>query len=354
MSVSAVAIAAGIAFGVVSWERHATTEAQSSALSLGKPVIAGNGETVPLNFPDGSRVVLASGTEAVVHELHEAGATVEVSRGEATISVRHQPKTNWLVDAGPYRVQVTGTRFSVGWTPEQGRFELTLAQGSVVVSAETGAHAAVTMVAPQSLVIDSTGWQLSRPGEASQEQTGLQDAGAVPVPSAMVFPPSGADSASSRHNTPTPRLHAGAGWEDLARQGKYAEAYDEASSHGLSQVADSRSSISLLSLAEACRFSGHGNEATQVLTRLRARFPGSDDAAIAAFQLGRYGYGATWFRTYLQERPNGALAQEASGRLLEGLSRAGDSAGANQAAEAYLARYPNGSHAAFARQLLGR
>ena len=61
-----------------------------------------------------------------------------------------------------------------------------------------------------------------------------------------------------------------------------------------------------------------------------------------------------WFRTYLKERPNGALAREASGRLLEALSRSGDRSGAERAAESYLARYPSGQHAAFARQLLGR
>jgi TolA-binding protein len=205
------------------------------------------------------------------------------------------------------------------------------------------------MVAPESLIIDRGNWQLSPPAAA-----------AVPA-SAKPTPPS-TDVAAEPALEPAPRVtqppaSPSPSWEELVRAGKYPAAYDEASRHGISQLAATRSSNTLLALAEVCRFSGHPAEATQVLTRLRARFPASDDAATAAFQLGRFATdtaAVSWFRTYLKERPNGALAPEASGRLLEALSRSGDRSGAERAAESYLARYPTGQHAAFARQLLGR
>ena len=350
-----VAAAAAVVLGVVSWRRHAAVSAQGAPPAVEQPLFARDGETVPLNFPDGSRVVLASGTEAVVHELHDTGAKLEVSRGEASVAVRHQASTNWTVGAGPYRVHVTGTRFSVGWAPEPARFELHLMQGSVVVTTETGSHAAVTMVAPATLVIDPNGWQLSGPSappvEAAKavEGAAAPEAGEAPISDDEVH-----SSAVDSQAVPAPQAPAAPGWEALARKGEYSAAYDDAARRGIGQLADSRPSSALLSLAEACRFSKHTSDATQVLTRLRARFPGSDDAATAAFQLGRLSGTPNWFRTYLQERPDGALVQEASGRLLEALSRSGDSAGAKLAAATYLARYPNGSHAAFARQLLGR
>ena len=350
-----VTVAAACVLGVVAWRRHLLTLAQSGAPAVGQPLVARPGETVPLNFPDGSQVVLASGTEAVVRELHDVGAALEVTRGQAFVAVRQQPGTQWLVGAGPYRVRVTGTRFSVDWAPGPKRFELRLTQGSVVVSSESGSHAAVTMVAPQSLVIDAGGWQLSRGETASNDAATAPEPTASAEPSATPPTPETAPDASASSAAPasTAALSAPT-WEELIRRGKYAQAYEEAARHGVAQLADSRPSGALLSLAEACRFSGHGGEATQVLERLRARFPGSDDAATAAFQLGRLGGSAKWFRQYLKERPNGSLAREASGRLLEALDHSGERAAVRQAAEAYLARYPGGPHAAFARQLLGK
>lgn len=350
-AVAILAVAACVV-GVWGWRHHVATATDTAALAVGRPLVAQSGESLPLSFPDGSRVVLASGTEGIVHELHDAGATLEVTRGQASVAVRHQPGTSWVVGAGPYRVRVTGTRFSVGWAPERQRFELRLTEGSVVVTSEAGSHAAVTMVAPQSLVVDQGGWQLSRSETASTLEVPDRDVVPAAEPSVAV-PPSEQASASPPSGSAS-RAAAGPSWEELARRGKYGAAYEDAARHGIAELADSKPPSSLLSLAEACRFSGHSSEAAQVLKRLRARFAGTDDAATAAFQLGRLGGSPQWFRTYLQERPNGALAREAAGRLLEVLDQANDRAGTRQAAEAYLARYPAGPHAAFARQLLGR
>jgi TolA-binding protein len=145
-------------------------------------------------------------------------------------------------------------------------------------------------------------------------------------------------------------------WKALATAGKYTEAYAQAARRGVRSLASAEPSAQLLTLAETCRFAGHSDEGAMVLTELRRRFPGTDDAAIAAFQFGRSGgpSAAQWFRTYLAERPQGALAREASGRLLEALDRAGARVEATEAARSYLARYPTGPHAAFARQLLAR
>lgn len=346
--VAAAAIAL-LAFGY--WHRAPPGNA-AAPLAVGTPLFARD-QVLPLNFPDGSQVELASGTEAIVRELHESGATLEVSRGEAAVAVKHRPDTHWLVGAGPFRVRVTGTRFAVAWMPERERFELRLTQGSVVVTSEQGTHAAVTMVAPETLVVDAQGWQLSPPPAASAApatETPAPETAPAPEPSAT--PPASA-VAPGLSASPAAALP----WEELVRAGKYRPAYDEAARRGIAQLADARPSGTLLSLAEACRFSGHTAEAAQVLSRLRTRFPGTDDAATAAFELGRAAGNAGaigWFRTYLQERPNGALAREASGRLLEALSHSGDREGAKRAAEQYLARYPSGPHAAFARQLLAK
>jgi hypothetical protein len=147
-------------------------------------------------------------------------------------------------------------------------------------------------------------------------------------------------------------------WQSLGKQGKFAEAYAQAEVLGVEHLSRTASTPELLALAEICRFSGHAKQGMSVLTTLRRRFPEREESAVAAFQLGRlFGSGpqaAEWFRTYLRERPKGALAREAAGRLLEVLDNSGDQAGAASAAESYIRSYPSGPHAAFARRVLGQ
>ncbi len=95
---------------------------------------------------------------------------------------------------------------------------------------------------------------------------------------------------------------------------------------------------------------------------LRARFPGSPEAAFATFMLGRiaqdqskdYAAAAVWFTRYLSEQPGGAFAAEALGRLVEVDDEQGDPAGARLAAARYLAAYPDGAHAGYARRVLAQ
>ena len=102
--------------------------------------------------------------------------------------------------------------------------------------------------------------------------------------------------------------------------------------------------------------SGHRDTEREALVTCRRRFPGSERAAVAAYELGRSSSpseASSWFgHLYLGEQPGGALAREASGRLVEARASAGDDRGAREAAARYLARYPNGPHAQLARQVL--
>ncbi len=347
-------VAATVAFVPLSaaWVlHHRSSHATAGALAVGQPLIATTGQSRPLAFPDGSGAILTSGAEVVVQELTEAGAHVDVANGEVAFAVHHRADTKWLVGAGPFRVHVTGTRFAVTWAPDRDRFSLRLSEGSVVVSIENASHDDVKLVAPASLLVERGQWQLDAP---------LSVASVVPPPASPDVSPTPRSSAvegsvpvDDRGAALSPVHPALKTWQDLSRSGDYAAAYESASQRGIHQLTETAPSSSLLTLAEVCRFTHHAGEAAQLLTRLRQRFPGTDDAATAAFELGRDGGGASWFRAYLAERPNGALALEASGRLLEVLSRSGDRAAARDAASAYLSRYPNGPHAAFARQLLG-
>jgi TolA-binding protein len=115
-----------------------------------------------------------------------------------------------------------------------------------------------------------------------------------------------------------------------------------------------------LQLGDGARLSGNPARAKQALMRLRNAFPGDSRRAAAAFALGKvafdqtrsYAEAAEWFSTSIREQPGGSLSREAAGRLIEARKRSGDEAGARRAAEAYLARYPEGPHADLARALV--
>jgi TolA-binding protein len=128
----------------------------------------------------------------------------------------------------------------------------------------------------------------------------------------------------------------------------------------LAAVLATASQSELLGLADAARVVGETDQAVTLLTTLRRRFPGSANAAAAAFSLGRiaferrgaYSEAVRWFSTYLEEAPNGPLMGDAVGRLMESRHRKGDRAGAHADAERYLRRFPRGPYASLATRLL--
>lgn len=336
-------------------------QSPAATVSVGESIVVPREQTIPLHFSDGSRVSLASATRASVQELTPQRASVELERGKARVTIVHRADTSWLFRAGPYQVRVTGTKFELEWSPEANRFVLELAEGSVVVTTDDSTHAAVRMVAPEHLTIDDGVWQLRplRSGEpassapaATQVEAEVQ-ARASPGPARSQARP----SRSVPTRTPEAAV-APSDWQSLAQQGKFAEAHARADAIGIESLSRSIPPAELLALAEVCRFSGHAQQAISVLTTLRQRFPARDEAAVAAFQLGRlFADGpraADAFRAYLRERPQGALAREAAGRLLEVLDRSGDQPGVTAAAKSYLRRYPSGPHAVFARRVLGQ
>ncbi len=101
--------------------------------------------------------------------------------------------------------------------------------------------------------------------------------------------------------------------------------------------------------------------ARALLLAVRSDAAGTDDAAMAAFLLGRLAFDAQqdfadaerWFAAYEAERSSGPLIREAMGRRIEALERSGDAAAAREQARRYLARFPRGPHAARARAIVG-
>ncbi|HEX2658749.1 MAG TPA: tetratricopeptide repeat protein, partial [Polyangia bacterium] len=148
-------------------------------------------------------------------------------------------------------------------------------------------------------------------------------------------------------------------WLDLAERGAYPEALAAAQRIGWSSLCLRLDAHRLLTLADVARYSNARGPARQAFEALVKRFPDDRLAADAVFSLGRLAFeggnppvAARWFRRYVTDWPNGPLAEQAAGRLVETTIRMEDSEAARSAARAYLARAPHGAQAALARGVL--
>jgi hypothetical protein len=149
-------------------------------------------------------------------------------------------------------------------------------------------------------------------------------------------------------------------WQTLADAGKYQQALELVETAGFARVCDRLSAGDLLRLADVARYAGHAARSREALKSLRRRFVGSEESSAAAFTLGRLAFdkqrqfaaAARWFTLYLDERPRGPLRREAMGRLVEAYHRASTPDEARRAARAYLAEFPSGAHATYARRVL--
>jgi transmembrane sensor len=310
-----------------------------------------------LTFSEGTHVVLGAGTRGRVEELGRSGATFLLERGDVQAQVVHRGGTSWRFRAGPFDVHVTGTKLNVAWNPDQERFAVRVDEGRVVVDGpRTGATQVVRAgeecvfdLGSHTLQVRSTATGVDRaPPEARESRE--------PAPT-LVTPPAVPASNGAATALPLPRAPTAAlaPWTRLEERGDYAGAYAAASRAGWASVLRASSSDELLRLAQVGQLAGHEDAEREALLTCRRRFPGTEQAAVAAYELGREAEradAAHWFEAYLHEEPGGALAREASGRLVESRAAAGDHEGARSAATQYLARYPTGPHAVLAQRVL--
>ncbi len=86
-------------------------------------------------FEDGSRMSVEKDARFRLEMLPFGhGAKISLDEGEANLSVVHRDGARWSVQAGPFRVEVTGTRFGMRWSRQLGRFRITILEGEVLVA----------------------------------------------------------------------------------------------------------------------------------------------------------------------------------------------------------------------------
>lgn len=88
-----------------------------------------------VSFSDGTQVALDAQTRIHIEPLRfGAGASIALDEGSANLAVVHRAGAHWTVNAGPFRVEVTGTRFRVAWSRAEQAVSVSVTEGEVHVS----------------------------------------------------------------------------------------------------------------------------------------------------------------------------------------------------------------------------
>jgi TolA-binding protein len=312
-----------------------------------------------LTFSEGTTIRLEGAARARVVDIDDHGASLSLESGRLHAEVVHQADSAWKVVAGPFTVAVTGTVFDVDWDPSSEQLAVSVVRGSVAVRDSSAGTEHAVRASETLRASPKRDFEL----RATEPTSEPPPAAASPDPTVALDAPGGAGSLAEEAEEPAPAKAETARigqWRELAKRGALREAYASAVAAVFAASCAGASAAELLLLGDGARLSGKPEHAVTALLALRRRFPGDPRRPAAAFSLGKvafdqrgaYEQAAEWFSTSLREQPNGPLAREASGRLIEALRRADDSAGARRAARDYLGKYPGGPHADLARSVL--
>lgn len=282
-------------------------------------------ERARIAFSDGSRIDLGAASTARVVDVTDLGAGVALTHGRLHAEIHHTDGTHWNVFAGPYAVTVTGTKFDVSWSELDGKLDVRVSEGSVRVSGSC---------MPDALALRS-GDNVSLHCERVATLLGQPATPAIATSNAA---PIREDIAAVTR----PDLRAAANTEPTT--GNTRNEHEP--------MADQ------IARAEQAATSGNVVEARTLLIYVHEHAAHTAEGSLAAFLLGRLAFdaqsdfaeAARWFETYEQSSPNGPLIREAMGRHLEALVRMHRSDDASTVAARYLQRFPDGPHAALARQ----
>jgi ferric-dicitrate binding protein FerR (iron transport regulator) len=325
-----------------------------AALEAGGVVHAAASEHPVVRFSDGSEVALDPQSRVHVHVLGEHGARVTLDEGNAHLDVVHTPETRWVVGAGPFVVAVTGTAFGIGWAESERRLDVRLENGSVSVTGPVS-DAPLALRAGQWLTV--RGSDVLIRDLASATAPSQAPATAAPEPAAAEAPPVTPPGDPRVHDAREGR-HAPS-WAAELSAGKFDAIVLDATKRGLPEAYATSRAADLAALADAARYTRHEDIAESALAAERRRFPGTDYAHVAAFSLGRLSEtegdlrsALSWYEVYLKEAPAGTFASEALGRKMVTVEHLDGRDAAIPLAQAYLARFPDGTYAKAAQALV--
>jgi hypothetical protein len=319
-----------------------------------------------IRFSDGSVVTLTPGARGRVVDVRERGARFAVETGTADVHVaKREGGADYVIDAGPYAVKVTGTRFTIEWDPASAHMHLDLGEGSVVITGPL-ADAGVSLRAGQMIDLDPSGVRVAEHRALDASAAGSSGAAATPstateaaVAQAPTAPVAGPSAGSGAPGATAASAQRAETWAERVAAGDFDSVLTDADRRGIEATLGSAPAGDLMTLADAARYGGRGALANDALRAVRRRFPGTKHASTAAFLLGRMAEDSGKLEAAISlydatSSEGGTFAAEAMGRKMMLVKRRSGDAAARPIAERYLATYPRGAYADAARALVAR
>jgi len=316
----ALALAAVIALVVGFFQSAPGGESQQLALTTGAIPSVFSSESVPsaAHFSDGSQVVLLGSSRLEVLRNDARSFVTALRRGSASFEVKPGGGRHWVVEAGELSVEVVGTRFRVERSPDIVR--VSVDHGIVTVRGERVLGGSIRLTAGKSFELPLA------PETRAIGRTAPSTSAPPPEP---VAPLSSTDA--------PPVATANPAVTSARRE-------------------DSDDVDGFLRSADKARAEADPNAAIRAFDAAwRRAAPGDARRGLAALSLARLliaqdpAKAAQVLRSSLADMPP-ALLEDASARLVEAESRAGNREAAATAAADYLRRFPAGRRAAEVRR----
>ena len=311
-----------------------------------------------VRFYGGHHFEFGEKTAARIVQSGDGAVIVDMTQGNVAASVVPDSGAAWIVRAGPYKVAVKGTVFSVSWNEADGVLGVTVDRGKVAVFGPGMDTEGVYLSAGKSLSADA---------ENGRVTFGQREASTDAVLTSEVSGDTGASHSADEviPNDTEPSVseetdHSAVVFSEMRRSlsSDWRELYVEKDFQGILDLAEKKGIYTLKRrlgredlwiVANAARYARNGALSDDLFATFRKRFPGFAQSQTAAFLLAKSASeqrrplaAKEWFETYLREAPAGPLAEEALGRLIQVYARLGESDRARRAAKDYLARYEGG------------
>lgn len=314
-----------------------------------------------VQFTDGSRIGVLPQTEARIAVADSKRVVVDLNRGALRLRVTPKRNNQWTVRAGPYQVNVIGTRFQVDWQADDSRLFVRVTKGRVSVHGP-GIDTNGIYVAAGNLLRTQANSQFVSVGPARQWEAEASEI-AIPTLNTGADTPPPSTGQEEPHPTQSQiarsysadkenreKSSASQSWQQLAKAKKYLPAMRIAREVGIQHLSKRLPANDLWLLATTARYAGAFDDAMALFTAHRKRFGSNEKSRTAAYLLGELSLNQKrnapkakhWFSTYLAETPNGALHEEALGRLMTLCVQLGQTDEARRHAATYQRRYPTG------------
>ncbi|HXK20251.1 MAG TPA: FecR domain-containing protein, partial [Polyangiaceae bacterium] len=231
-------------------------------LVVGEWVSATEPNAPHIHFSDGSEVALSPGSRARLATLDAVGAHLVLESGAADVRVTPNHGARYRVSLGPFAVDVTGTRFDVGFRPSDELFTLALHEGKVVVSGCVLGEGR-TILAGESLSASCRAghFEISALGARTLPQ-GPPDVQPAPSPEPREAADAEVGSSPEAGRALGPgAAPAASNWQGLSAQGHFAEAYASIELDGFEATVARASVKELALLGDTARFVGKPDDA---------------------------------------------------------------------------------------------